>query len=481
MQLSSAKQEALIALLCYDTTPGGPSFLLAIVPPEQYDPYYRDLAEQAALHIEKYGRPPGEHTIDLILTLKERNPESADIYDKIFQSLQVTKDGVDREFVIAEASLFARYQRLKRGVTTAVKHLQQGVGEGEILEAEAALRGSLEATVNLVDPGCFIHDTKRSLAFLDKRHEAFPTGIKEIDQKGLGPGRKRLHVMMGQTGMGKSWWLIHLAKQALLHSMSVVYVTCELSEMDVCQRYIQSVLGLSTEPDEKCVYRIFESDELGRFEKMTQKTVKAKGSFKDEGIRVYLEKKVGALRRRAPLVIREFPSGTLSANELEAYLDHLAMVHSLVPDLLIIDYADEMQIDENNYRLSVAALYRRLRALAQKRNLAVATASQGNREGGKVKIQRTSHLAESHAKGTIADIVITYNQTDSEHELQLARLFMAKGRSARDRFTILISQAYELGQFVVDSAGMVTRYWDAIHDLNGDGKEKEKPKRKTDE
>jgi hypothetical protein len=56
-------------------------------------------------------------------------------------------------------------------------------------------------------------------------------------------------------------------------------------------------------------------------------------------------------------------------------------------------------------------------------------------------------------------VVLTYSQTPAENKLGLARLHVAAGRNDRDKFTIVISQAYNTGQFVVDSSLMRGTYW----------------------
>jgi len=64
--------------------------------------------------------------------------------------------------------------------------------------------------------------------------------------------------------------------------------------------------------------------------------------------------------------------------------------------------------------------------------------------------------------------VISYNQTQDEHDLSLARLFVIKGRTEQDKFEVLISQAYGLGQFVIDSVGKISSYWNQMQAQGGD-------------
>lgn len=56
-------------------------------------------------------------------------------------------------------------------------------------------------------------------------------------------------------------------------------------------------------------------------------------------------------------------------------------------------------------------------------------------------------------------MLLTYNQTKREHELDLARIHVDKARGDRDHFTVLITQNYTSGQFVTDSAFMPNNFF----------------------
>jgi hypothetical protein len=59
-----------------------------------------------------------------------------------------------------------------------------------------------------------------------------------------------------------------------------------------------------------------------------------------------------------------------------------------------------------------------------------------------------------------ADTVLTYSQTDAERKQGLARLFVAAARTEEDRFEILLSQNYEIGQYALSSIRLGSRYFD---------------------
>jgi replicative DNA helicase len=130
--------------------------------------------------------------------------------------------------------------------------------------------------------------------------------------------------------------------------------------------------------------------------------------------------------------------------------------------VIVVDYPDLMKIDPGNARLSIDSIYKDLRGIAVERNAAVVVVSQSHRASANAKTVRSDNVAEAYSKIAHADLVLTYSQTEAEHALGLARLHVAAGRNDQDKFTVVISQQYGMGHFVVDSVMMKGTYWENI-------------------
>ena len=91
------------------------------------------------------------------------------------------------------------------------------------------------------------------------------------------------------------------------------------------------------------------------------------------------QKSLKRLFRGGSFRIYAEPAYSLTVEGLENKLDDLAY-EGFYPDVIIIDYADIMApSDKNEYRQQIDGIWKRLRALAQKRKAVVVTASQTNR------------------------------------------------------------------------------------------------------
>lgn len=472
LTLSQGVQEGLVAILLFD--PEGAPVALGLVPVAAYDPYYRQLAQAAIEFLEQHKQPAGDHALELVEGLKARHKKDANVYERLWESLLATKDTINRDFIFQRAGKFAKGQRIRDGLEAAIGAIEKD-DEAGVDEAEAALRKSLEGSYETFDPGGRLDDTDRALRFLTKPRESLKIGIEAFDRAGLGPAPGELFIMAADTGVGKSWFLLHLAKMALLAHKRVLYVTLELTEPEVFQRLAMTFFSYTqTKEKDGVPMRRIKSDDKGRLVSMRPKVLTGRPYLFDRegpapGVEDDLRRRFGAMSRRPKLYVKEYPAASLTMRKFKSDLALLEASERFLPDLICFDYPDEMEIDPANKRNELITVFTQLKGIAQERHLAMATVTQLNAQGAAARVATKSHLAEARGKAHKADVLITASQTSEEHDLGLARLYAAKGRHGKDRFGVLISQCLSLGQFVVDSAFVTKAYEDMVSSELGDG------------
>lgn len=457
MELTRGLQESLVALLCFGEGDKGAGAVVALVPPQLYDPVYKEIARAAGEYYKQYSEPPGTHTLEIVEGLKARFPDRASHFDAVYASLLETSRVINPQYVFQQAETFVRQQRLREGIVESLEKLEAGDIDG----AASAIERKLKSSHSLFDAGVRLDDTARSLGFLEESYKAFECGIKELDEGGLGPAARRLHIFAAPPGRGKTWWLIHLAKTLIRSKRRVLYVTLELEEKEICQRVVQSLFAASKRA-QKIRVPVIKADDAGHMIDLEVVERESHLSFDQQGIRTTLESKVKKFHPGKLFYVREFPTGSLTIAELDAYLDLLESAQGFIPDVVIVDYADNMKLDTRDYRHALSILYKDLRGIAMRRHLAMATASQINRDGAGARTSTGENIAESYDKVAHADVLLTYNQTEVEHRLNLARLYVAKGRTDRDRFSVLVAQSYATGQFALSSHRVDREYWERI-------------------
>jgi hypothetical protein len=256
-----------------------------------------------------------------------------------------------------------------------------------------------------------------------------------------------------------------MAKQAAKQGKRVLHVTCEMGREQVPQRYLMAGLTAGTS---KNVFTVTELDvhdktHMIRGMRFGQKR-EPEINIRDPNQRAEVIKGHKQLQRELGcIMLKEFPSGSLSMGMLEGYLDYLSYHDKFHPDLLIVDYPDLMKQDTRDIRVSLGRTFVNLRGLLAERNMAGFFPTQSNRGGLSAKKVTADMVAEDITKVNTADIVLTYSRTEKEKEQRLARLFMSNARNNEDGFTVIINQSYPTGQYLLQSALMEQKlYWELL-------------------
>jgi len=455
-----ALQENLLTLLAFDDQRA--ASIRNTIEVSLFGGPYKMVAARIYDYIDKYKKPPKAHLADILDDkLNSDNKREAELYEDIITAIHDAQKGINAEYVMGQMGTLMRRQNLRTVAVDLTKALQRDTEES-LDEAEALIKKSQTATLKLFEPGLRLSDKKHALDFLDLHNEAFTTGIAELDRRGFGPTRKELWLFIANTKGGKTWMLMHLAKLAAVHRLKVCHITLEMSQARAAQRYFQSFFAISKRKENLKATR-FEKDKLGRITGFDAQPMPASMTYEDPNIRSKLEKRIlGGKRMLDNIIVKQFPTGSLTVPQLRAYLDNLESTERFIPDLLILDYPDLMKLDRANYRLSLDELYKDIRGIAVERNIAVAAVSQSHRQAAKVKLVGADNVAEAYSKIAHADTVLTLSQTPHEAALGLARLHVAAGRNDSDKVTIVISQSYGTGQFIVESAVMRGNYWGLV-------------------
>lgn len=462
--LSRAVQETLLVLLCFQDKHA--RYIRNAVDLSLFESSYREIAKACYEYLDRYGEAPKDHIdeqLDYLLEGEDR--QKAYHFGELLTYLHKSRESVNAEYALDRLNTFVRQQSLKRSILEAVDILQTESEDAPDRAEQVILQG-VKTRTNVFDSGTFLADYNRSLKFLDTdTREIFPTGVKELDQRGLGPLRGGLYLFIAPPKGGKSFFLVNLAKRAMLRRHKVCHVSLEMSEEEMSQRYMQSLFAI---PKRKAQLSsvTFSTDSLGRMSSIDQHSITPQMALSDPDIAKKIRTKADRFRARLEnMVIRQFPTGSLTVHGLAAYLDMLEDTQGFIPDLLILDYADLMKIKADNYRIELGQIYKELRGLAVERNIALATATQANREGADSKRIKSTNVSEDFSKIGTADIVLTFARTDMERENGLGRIFVSAARNDEDHIEIAIAQNYGIGQFVTDSALMYGHYWDLLDSL----------------
>lgn len=468
-RLSGALQENLLTLLVFDDAHC--KIARAALTPQLFESsVFREIAGIAISFIDQYGTAVGEHLPDhLEDILKGDDQRKAASYKKLVDNLFLSKDSINSEYILSQLNKFVRGQTLKSGLIQAVEAME----DNNIEAAEVCLQKALSKQIVAFEGGLNFKNPEhlRKLMEGGLSQPGFDLGVPELDRLGIIPRRKELMLMIAGRGQGKSWFLLHCAKMALLQRWSVVIITLEMGELQYAARTIQSFYAVSKDDSEVRLAQLIKARD-GSIEDVLYEVVTDRMSLGNEQDKLKITNKaVRDFARRKDFIIKEFPSGKAVMKDVEAYLDQLERFEGIVPDLIILDYPDLLKHDPKNKRIELGQILVDFRGLGVSRNAACIAVSPPNRDGEKATTIEGNDVAEDISKLSTVDTCFTMSRTAMEDKLGLARILVEKARNQRDGFSLLITQAYAIGQWCLDSSLLhAGDYWEMMKDKGSERK-----------
>jgi replicative DNA helicase len=362
--------------------------------------YLQFLTQRYFDYYQKYKDFP---TLSLLVTIiRDDLKEGKDVVlrDQIVEFLQrirVNPDMGDVQYVKDKTLDFCKKQAMKEALEKAVEM----IATDNLDSVMDLMKNALSAGTPAAIGHDFFEDTEAR--FVKTRRLTCPTGLTQIDAQDIlngGLGRGEIGVVVANTGVGKSHFLVQMGAEALRVGKNVVHYTFELSETAVGLRYDSNLCEIPS------------GDVIDR---------------KDEVMEFYKNNQLGRL------IIKEYPTGTASVQTLRNHIEKL-LLKSFVPSIIIIDYADIMKSSRkfDSLRHELKLVYEELRNFAMDLNVPIWTASQSNREGSNSEIVGLENMSEAYGKAMVADVVLSISRKPNEKATGAGRIFVAKNRAGRD-------------------------------------------------
>jgi len=316
-------------------------------------------------------KPEPQQVMELIANSPDISPENkqqltVEIVEQIWQT-QMYLGEYDTDWMTKTVQSWLRFATLMGGTMNLIEYIKMMQGTVTVENCEEVCQKAM----NIFTTGVMVdfNDNSEGTDFYNpKSHQTrklkrFPTGYDFIDRGSKGgywPGS--LWVFLGAPKAGKSRWLQNLCAQSVRKGYDTAYITLELQEEIVTQRIGSNLLEIPMDDYDRVA-----SDEQVMAQKIKQF---ATGGFTDPGM----------------LRIKEFPTSTLSVNDLEAWLlkEEERMSSSLGRPfkfkLIYLDYLNIMKNWRNpnseNMYLKIKQIAEDLRAIAMKNGWCIVTVTQ---------------------------------------------------------------------------------------------------------
>lgn len=122
--------------------------------------------------------------------------------------------------------------------------------------------------------------------------------------------------------------------------------------------------------------------------------------------------------------MRSYPNGTVSIADIDKTLEKWATEDGFTPDVIVIDYMDILATDPKlrGTRHAENEKWKEARALSQKWNCLVVSATQANKAALQLETLTEDNVSEDKRKWGHSTGIITLNQTNNEKELGIMRI-----------------------------------------------------------
>lgn len=335
-------------------------------------------------YTNKYGKAPTPKTLLIDLEEKKINPTALGNCKSLIKTFSNKLEN-DVDWLVDKTEEFCKEKSLYNAIMKSINIIhgdEKNVEKGIIPEI---LSDALSVSFDTSIGHDFLEDAEERFAYYHNDEERIPCDLTMVNKitKGGFP-RKTLNIVLAGTGVGKSFFLCHMAAAYMAEGKNVLYITLEMDEKRIAQRIDANCMGVNMD------------------------------SFKEMELEEYM-KKVSKVRRKylGRLKIKEYPSSSVHTGHFRNLVHELKMKQSFVPDIIIVDYINlcnssrvRRSNNVNSYTL-VQSIAQELLGFASEQNVAILTATQTVRAANAPGVDlEVTDVSESHGLSATADFIL---------------------------------------------------------------------------
>ena len=146
------------------------------------------------------------------------------------------------------------------------------------------------------------------------------------------------------------------------------------------------------------------------------------------------------------LIIKYYPTKSVGVMGIKAHIEKTIMLGN-TPDLIILDYADLLKVNQKDKHEALEELYEDLRGMAGEYQVPVWTATQANRSSLEDDIIEADKIASSYGKVMVSDFLMSLSRKVEDKMSGTGRCHVIKNRFGPDGVTLPCKINTNNGQF----------------------------------
>lgn len=357
-------------------------------------------------YIDKYNGVPTKTALQI--AIDESNGLNEERYKQVVGTLNDLSydEKTDMDWLVNTTEKFCQDKAIYNAVRQSILVLDGKVKELDKGSIPQLLSDALGVSFDSNVGHDFLENYEERFDFYHRVEEKLQFDLEYFNKitKG-GLSKKSLSIALAGTGVGKTLFMTHCASAALMSGKNVLYITMEMAEERIAERIDANLMKVTL-------------DDLSLLDHTTY------------------QKKVTKLKNitAGKLIIKEYPTGSASANHFRHLLNELRLKKNFAPDVIFIDYLNictsarlKGGANVNSYTM-IKSIAEELRGLAMEFNVPVMSATQTTRSGyGNSDVELTD-TSESFGLPATADFMFALISTEELEKLGQLMVKQLKNR-----------------------------------------------------
>jgi replicative DNA helicase len=347
-----------------------------------------------------YNKIPDYNTLAQKIMAEGGNKDSSKVHVDTLEAIKNNESQI--EYVKDTALNFCKQQNLKRELKSVQSIIESGEFEA-YNKIEEIIQKALQVGISNDETTDVFHDIDGALE--QDFRQPIPTGIVGIDnllKGGLGLGE--LGVVLAPTGTGKTTLLTKFANTAYNLGLNVVQIFFEDNPGNIKRKHY--TIWSEIAPDQQPEFRDMVK------EKVEEAQTRSKGTLK----------------------LLKLASDNVTVSEIKNKIRKMNS-DGIKVDLLVLDYVDCISSDKSTNGeewKGEGSVMRSLESMTGEFDMAIWTATQGNRESISSEVVTGDQMGGSIKKAQIAHVILSIGKTLEQKEHNLATLTLLKSRIGKD-------------------------------------------------
>jgi replicative DNA helicase len=361
---------------------------------------FRFIMENVKELYKTYNKIPDYNTVAQKIMSEGGNKDSSKVHVDTLDAIKKNEQQI--EYVKDTALNFCKQQNLKK----ELKGVQSIIDNGDFEsynKIEQIIQKALQVGISNDEATDVFHDIEGALEKDNRQPIALGiVGVDNLLNGGLGRGE--LGIVLAPTGTGKTTLLTKFANTAYNLGYNVVQIFFEDNPGNIKRKH----------------YTIW-----------TEISPNEQPNYKDE-----VQKKVKEIQANSKgfLKLLKLSSDNVTISEIKNKIRKMNSEGEKV-DLLVIDYVDCISPERSTFGeewKGEGSIMRSLESMTSEFEIAVWTATQGNRESISSEVVNSDQMGGSIKKAQIAHVILSIGKTLEQKENNLATLTLLKSRIGRD-------------------------------------------------